>query len=135
MSRKGWKQVERNAAALFTGGKRFPANMGGRLDFEADDFIGQVKNTKTHSLAAIEALAIEMEEIGEKWTKPGPKLGVVVLKRSAGAGNKTPHLIVMTETVWLSLAGSSTAEQRALNPRVGGSNPPPPAKRTPIPRD
>ena len=95
MSRTNWKQVERDAAALF-GATRFPANMGGRLDFESHYFVGQVKNPKVLSLAAIEALAIEMTLAGARLDKTG----VVVVKRSAGAGTPTPFLVVMTQASW-----------------------------------
>jgi len=95
MSRTNWKQVERDAAALF-GARRFPANMGGRLDFEGPLFVGQVKNPRVLSLAAIERLAIEMTLAGARHDKTG----VVVVKRSAGAGVPTPFLVVMTQASW-----------------------------------
>lgn len=98
MSRTGWKQAERAAAALF-GATRFPANMGGRLDFDGPRFCGQVKNVRTISLAAIERLALEMQACGES----SNKAGVLVIKRSAGRGLATPQLVIMTEDVWRSL--------------------------------
>ena len=96
MSRTNWKQVERDAAAHF-GALRYPANMGGPLDFGRTGlFVGQVKNTKVFSLAALERLAISMEDIGRGHDKPG----VVVIKRSAGAGRETPMLVLMTMRTW-----------------------------------
>lgn len=89
MSRTGWKPVERDAAALF-GGKRFEANTGGRLDFETDEWCGQVKNPQRISLATIERLAAEMDVIA---TAKG-KRGVLVVKRSAGKGVRTPLLVI-----------------------------------------
>lgn len=100
MSRTNWKQVEREAAALF-GTRRFPANMGGRLDFGHAEswFVGQVKNPLRMSLAEIEALAMEMESAGFQ----SGRVGVLVVKRSAGTGVQTPRLIVMTDNAWLAL--------------------------------
>ena len=105
MSRRGWKQIERDAASLF-GTTRYPANMGHRLDFESPFFVGQVKNTRVYALHALETLAKEMAEIGkEKIDRETGrnKIGVVVIKRSGGSGTKTPKLIVMTEGEWLRL--------------------------------
>jgi hypothetical protein len=104
MSRTNWKQVERVAAAS-CGGTRFPANMGGRLDFEADRFVGQVKNPKRMSLAAIEKLAQEMADAGFQRNK----IGVLVVKRSAGSGTKTSMLYVLTEDAWRVLTGGTGA--------------------------
>ena len=109
MSRTNWKQVERDAASLFDA-KRFPANMGGRLDFEGHYFIGQVKNPKVMSLAALEALAIEMCREGKK----RDKVGVVVVKRSAGSGIETPMLVVMDYGQWIEV-------KRLIAPPLGGS--------------
>lgn len=97
MSRTNWKQVEREAAALF-GTRRFPANMGGRLDLGNGDswFLGQVKNPQRLSLAEIERLAVEMESAGFQ----ADRIGVLVVKRSAGSGVPTSRLIVMTENAW-----------------------------------
>lgn len=97
MSRKGWKDEERLCAAMFYA-KRYPANMGERLDFANRKFIGQVKNVKEASLPMVEALAVEMEEAGKKDSRL--RYGVVAIKRSAGAGKKTPRLVIMTEAVW-----------------------------------
>jgi hypothetical protein len=44
-----------------------------------------------------------MEQIG--FQKCPPKLGVVVVKRRAGRGQKTPRLVVCTEAVWRELNG------------------------------
>lgn len=102
MSRHGWKQIERDAASLF-GTTRYPANMGHRLDFESSSFVGQVKNTKKYSLAQLETIAQEMGEIGRERVDRDTgknKIGVVVIKRSAGSGKRTPKLIVMTEDEW-----------------------------------
>ena len=107
MSRKGWKGVERTAADLF-GLTRYPANMGGRLDFgpktvNEPPFLGQVKNPRFYSLAAITRIAEEMRDAAEystgralqvgTHTTPGRTYhGVAVVKLS----NKrpTPHLVV-----------------------------------------
>jgi len=92
---KAWKAAERVAAALF-GAKRFPANMGGRMDFQGGGFLGQVKNVARLSLASLEGLAIEMEAIAAV----GNNVGVVTVKRRAGQGTPTPYLVVMTAHEW-----------------------------------
>jgi hypothetical protein len=89
VSRSGWKRCERDAAACY-GGSRFKANTGGPLDFETETHVGQVKNVKRLTLAALEALAIEVDRNGAA----RGKIGVVVVKRSGGAGVATPMLEV-----------------------------------------
>ena len=83
--------------------------MGHRVDFEGPSYAGQVKNVRTLSLAALEALAIEMERLGAQRSK----IGVVVVKRSAGAGRATPHLICLTEGAWRELCGRLPQEDAA----------------------
>ena len=53
------------------------------------------------SLAALEALAVEMERLGGQKLKPG----VVLVKRSAGRGVETPFLVVMTAAVFRLMNG------------------------------
>ena len=107
MSRRGWKAVERSAAALMKA-KRFPANVGARLDFEGPTWVGQCKSVRTLSLAQLEALALEMERLAFQ----KGKLGAVIVKRSAGHGSATPHLIVITEAVWREFTGRMPSEER-----------------------
>src|SRR5439155_1652297 len=95
---KPWKVAEREVAHLL-GGERYPANGGGRVDVESARYLAQVKLLKTCSLATLEALAAEMEALGRQ----RGKTGLVVVKRRAGAGHKTPRLIVMTEATWQAL--------------------------------
>src|SRR3990167_5511659 len=57
VSRRAWKQRERDVARA-TGGRRSPANTGGRVDVENDTFVIQVKERQRLSLAALEALAL-----------------------------------------------------------------------------
>ena len=98
MSKTNWKRREREAAAMI-GGTRYPANMGGPFDCFSDRFECQVKERKTLSLQELESLAVDMGELaGNKG-----KLGLVMVKRSAGSGVKTPWLIVMTASVFKSL--------------------------------
>ena len=66
------------------------------MDIESDSWLAQCKNVRTLSLAQLEALALEMERVA---LQKG-KLGAVVVKRSAGRGVETPHLIIVTESVW-----------------------------------
>jgi hypothetical protein len=95
-----WKQFERDAAALFGGG-RFWANSGERLDFKGSvshyepalgtgyrrmlrEIQGQCKLVKTLSLEALTKLAEE------------PGVDVVCVKVRRGAGKPSPALVVMT---------------------------------------
>jgi len=102
MSRRHWKQRERDVARK-VGGRRFPANTGGRVDVEADGHLIQVKERKRLSLAHAEALAVELERLA--FQKSPPALGTLWVKRSAGRGVATPWLIVMTEATWVALTG------------------------------
>ncbi len=95
MTSKPWKRFERDVGKLI-GGKRYPANMGGGVDVESDDVVVQCKNVKTLSLAAMEKLVDEIEQDG----KTRGKVGVLAVKRRAGAGVPTPTLFVLTETAW-----------------------------------
>jgi hypothetical protein len=104
MPDKPWKAEERRAAAL-CGGQRFPANVGGPLDFEGHGYVGQVKHVRRLSLAALERLAVEVERIGAMRTKAG----VVIVKRRGGRGHHTSRLVVMTQEVFQKLAGRDAA--------------------------
>ena len=99
MPDRPWKHEERAVARLL-GGSRYPANSGGRVDVEGHRFVCQVKYVRRLSLAHLEALALELAELGRERSK----VGIVVVKRRAGRGQATPRLIVMTEAVWLKLA-------------------------------
>ena len=101
MADKAWKATERDVARLL-GGKRYPANTGGRVDVETDDVVAQVKHRKTMSVPELERWATEMEEIGAE----KGKIGVVVVKRRAGRGHPTRTLIILTEAAFLALARS-----------------------------
>ncbi len=104
MSDKPWKATERDVARLL-GGRRYPANSGGRIDVESDTYVAQVKLVKTCSLASLEALAVEMAALGEERNKTG----IVIVKRRAGRGTPTPPLVVMTEDAFRALAQADTA--------------------------
>ena len=97
-----WKGLERQAAALF-GGRRKWANAGERLDFEAPGAIGQCKLVKRLSLESLSQLAEEME----REALPQQKAGVVVVKVRRGRGRPSPLLVVCTEAVWRHLNGSA----------------------------
>ena len=90
-----WKQEERSVARLL-GGSRYPANSGGRVDVESPNVVAQVKSVRQLSLAQLEALAVEMQQLAAE----KGKLGLVVVKRRAGRGTATPRLIVMTQAVF-----------------------------------
>ena len=84
-------------------GRRYPANSGGRVDVEGPGIMAQVKHARRLSLAQLEGLALEMAELGQQQGK----VGLVVVKRRAGAGRPTPRLVVMTEVVWRDMNGRS----------------------------
>ena len=96
-----WKHEERAVARLL-GGLRYPANSGGRVDVEGPRVLAQVKHVRRLSIAALQALALEMAELGQK----RGKAGLVVVKRRAGRGQPTPRLVVLTEAAWRVLHGS-----------------------------
>ena len=108
MARKSWKQRERQVART-VGGKRYPANTGGRIDVESDVHVIQVKERKILSLREAEAIAVEMERIGNQ--KTPPKIGSLWVKRSGGRGVETPWLVVMTESVWKAMNGRTPREE------------------------
>jgi hypothetical protein len=95
---KAWKQFEREAGAL-VGGKRYPANLGLKVDVEGPRFVGQCKLVKTLSLSALTDLAVQAEADGAERNK----VGVVIVKHRRGTGKKTPTLVVMTEGEWRKL--------------------------------
>jgi len=99
MPDRPWKAEERRAAAL-CGGTRFPANVGGPLDFETERYVGQVKHVQRLSLAGLERLAVEVERLGDT----RGKAGVVIVKRRAGCGHATARLVVMTDEGFRRLA-------------------------------
>ena len=92
---EGWKQHERDSAALIDG-KRFPANQGGRVDVEGPWAIGQCKHVRTLSLMALTKLADEMHKAG----LAAKKIGVVFAKIKMGAGRPASRLVVMHEEQW-----------------------------------
>jgi len=84
--------------ARLLGGRRYAVNTGG-VDVEGPRVIAKVKHRRTVSLGALEALAVEAAELG----RMRGKLGLLVIKRRAGAGRPTPRLVVLTEHAWRSL--------------------------------
>ncbi len=96
---KHWKQLERSVAH-FLGGRRYPANSGGRVDVESTKYVAQVKHRKTMSVPELERWATEIEQIGAE----KGKVGLVVVKRRAGRGHPTKALVVLTEAAFLALA-------------------------------
>lgn len=102
MSNPKWKQLERDAAALF-GGTRKWSNSGERLDFESGTAIGQVKLVRALSLEALTQLAEEME----REALPKFKAGVVVVKVRRGRGRPSPMLVVCTAKVWEAMNGTA----------------------------
>ncbi len=102
MPDKPWKAEERHVARLL-GGHRYPANSGGRVDVEGPSVVAQVKHVQRLSLAHLETLAVEMERLGRQ----RGKVGLVVVKRRAGRGQRTPRLIVVNEATWRTIMTDS----------------------------
>jgi len=98
VSKTGWKQAERDAAALF-GGTRYPANMGMRVDVNSEFFAVQVKNVRRLPIKELVALTEEMQVEGRR----SSRFPVVVIKPSVGAGRPTPYLVVMPGAGWQAL--------------------------------
>ena len=105
MSDRAWKAEERNVARRL-GGVRYPANSGGRVDVEGPGVVVQVKHVRRLALAQLEALAVDMAQIGAK----RGKAGIVVVKRRAGRGKPTTRLVVMTQAVFERVYGGSQSE-------------------------
>ncbi len=108
MADKPWKREERKAAALIAGA-RYPANLGRRVDADGPELIAQVKHVQRLSLAQLEALAVELAQLG---TERG-KVGVVMVKRRAGRGMPTNRLVVMTQAGFEALSNGSSRRETA----------------------
>ncbi len=106
MADKAWKHEERNVARML-GGHRYPANSGGRVDVESDQYVAQVKLVKTLSLAQLEELCLEMEQIGSE----KGKVGFVVVKPKKGRCRKSSRLFVLSEDAWRKLEERRGREQ------------------------
>jgi hypothetical protein len=106
-----WKAEERHVARLL-GGQRHWANSGRPVDVESAGFVCQVKHRRVCSLAELERLAVELEQLGGEQGNAG----LAVVKRRAGQGRRTPRLVVMTERVWRGLY--LRPEQRRVRPLV-----------------
>jgi len=88
-----WKAFERQMAALI-GGKRYPANTGGSVDIESELFVGQCKEVRTMSLAALSTLAEEISTVGRLGKG---KLGIVCTRFKQGRGKtRAVPLVTMT---------------------------------------
>lgn len=70
---------------------------------ESARYVAQVKYVARLSLAELEWLALEIAAIGQEKNK----IGLVVLKRKAGRGCKTPRLICIPEEVWRMMCRTS----------------------------
>lgn len=93
MSRTGWKQVERDAAALIDGARHW-ANAGEREDIDSAWFAAQVKNPKR---LALNELTLLVEEMTVRGMDEG-KIPIVFVKQSAH--RPTPMLVVLPATAW-----------------------------------
>lgn len=107
MSDKPWKAHERRAAALI-GGTRYPANQGGPVDVESSWAVGQCKRVAGRRLAypELERLALEAARQGDQRNK----VGLCIVKRSAGPGDQPPTLVVMTAEQFRKMSGPLPGE-------------------------
>lgn len=111
MGNKSWKQREREVGELI-GGKRYPANQGGRVDVESALYVVQVKERKSLSLAELTKLVEEIEGIAA--TKG--KRGLVAVKVRRGKGHPSPMLIVQSANQW----GKDEVLMAKLHPVLDG---------------
>ena len=107
MSRHGWKKRELEAASILHG-KRFPASSGGPIDVESAGYVAQVKNVKRFSLLQAERECLEIERQGNLKNK----IGIVMVRRSAGKGRETPWLVMMTAGMFREMSGPLPTEAR-----------------------
>lgn len=99
MARTTWKRAERDAASILHGA-RYPANQGGAVDVESSRFVAEVKNVKRFSALQIERECLAIERAANLKNK----VGVLMVKRSAGKGKDTPWLICMTAAMFRELS-------------------------------
>jgi hypothetical protein len=90
-----WKQMERDVG-LLVGGTRYPANQGGRVDVEGNQYIVQCKERRSLSLEQLTQLVEEIETIA----KAKGKRGLVAVKVRRGKGKQSPILIVQSAEQW-----------------------------------
>jgi hypothetical protein len=83
------------------GGQRYPANQGGLIDVESAQYVAQCKEVRVLSLAALEALALAIEREAEIRAK----IGLVIVKRRAGRGMRTPKLVILTARQFQAMSG------------------------------
>lgn len=95
---KPFKQFERVAAKLIEG-ERYPANQGGDVDVEGEQWAGQCKLVKTMPLAELVRQVVRIETAAGKKGKSG----VLFVKLRAGKGNVTPMLVIQSEESWRAL--------------------------------
>ncbi len=95
MGNTSWKQMERDVGEL-VGGKRFPANQGGRVDVSGPFHVVQCKERRALSLEQLTQLVEEIEQIGLQQGK----VGLVAVKVRRGRGKPSPILIVQSATQW-----------------------------------
>ena len=86
-----WKAFERDCAA-FIGGKRYPANMGGKIDVEGPTCVGQVKKRTNLSHADLSKEVMKMDAIG----RDKGKIGCVLHEIPRKAGCSKIRMITMS---------------------------------------
>lgn len=105
MARTTWKKREIEAASILHGA-RYPANTGGAIDVESSRYVAEVKNVKRFSLLQAERECQEIERQGHLKNK----IGIVMVRRSAGKGKETPWLVMMTAGMFREMSGPLPTE-------------------------
>lgn len=95
MGNTSWKQLERDVG-LLVGGKRYPANQGGRVDVTSPQYLVQCKERKALSLEVMTQLVEEIEQLAKKQDKRG----LLAVKVRRGRGKQSPILFIQSATQW-----------------------------------
>jgi len=95
---QSWKALERDGARLIRD-RRYPASSGGPIDAESSQFVLDAKYRGRITVPDLERWAVAIAAAG---TARG-KVGVLLVKRKAGAGRPTPALMILTEAAWSEL--------------------------------
>ena len=95
MTEAYFKRFERMCADLIHG-TRYPANTGGKIDVESQEWAGQCKIVAECSLEALTKMVEETQAVAAK----KGKRGVLLIRVKRGRGVKAPTLAVLTSETW-----------------------------------
>lgn len=77
------------------------------MDVESAQYVAEVKQRQVFSLKQLETECLEIERVGEQ----KQKIGLVLVKRSAGKGKETPWLVCMTAAMFREMSGPLPTEK------------------------